>query len=278
MKSENWTEFYTDMVERNIGMVSYEQQEKIRNSHVAIFGVGGMGSRIAEILVRAGCENITIVDSDSYTISNLSTQSITQEDIGKQKVDVLADTFHKINPSIKIHKYYEVSEGNIREILTTVSFATLSLDGPLGSIIVTRECRKQKIPIVESWSMPFLFAWWFTHENPSYENCYNLTTRFKSIQELQADSQLPSHVREQVFEFFERFPQFHEFYDREPGKFSQMKKGEISLRSFAPFVLMTAAFLAYEIIFTAILKIIPMTLAPNIKIFDLFNFKTQKLN
>ncbi len=83
MNPEKWSESYSNMIERNIGLVSYEEQEKIRNSHIILFGVGGLGGRIAEILVRSGCENLSIIDYARYSVSNLSTQFITKDDIGK---------------------------------------------------------------------------------------------------------------------------------------------------------------------------------------------------
>ena len=126
MNKIKWSEHYKEMTERNIGLISVDEQDQIRNTHIALFGVGGMGSRIAEILVRSGCQKLTIVDRDMYSVSNLSTQPITKDDIRKLKVDVLAEKFKNINPEISIRTFNNVTMDNITMILENVKVQRLS--------------------------------------------------------------------------------------------------------------------------------------------------------
>lgn len=271
MKDFGWKPHYKELTERNIGMISTEEQEILRNAHVGIFGVGGMGGKIAEILVRSGCENISIVDHDTYSISNLSTQFITKADVGKYKVEVLAEKFLDINPNTTIHKYKSVNEDNIDSILNRIDVASLSLDGPFGSILVARECRIRNIPLIESWSLPYVFAWWFTGESMDYESCYKLNTKNLSNIELKAMRNLPQHFRDQIFLMFNQFPKFQQYYSHANNTVEKMRKGEISLRSFAPFVFLSSSYLAFELIFTGILKRKKMTLAPEICSINVFD-------
>ena len=271
MNEYEWSDHYQELTERNIGIISIEEQEILRQAHVGVFGVGGIGCRIAEILVRSGCENLSIIDRDTYSISNLNTQFITKADIEKYKVDVLAKKFQEINPNVTIHSYKSVDENNIKSILEGIDVGSLSLDGPIGSILVARECRRRKIPLVEAWSLPYLFAWWFTGENTDYETCYKLDTNNMSYSELRSMPNLPQHFRNRVFALFEKFPNFHEYYGHEKKTVENMRNGGISLRSFAPFVFLSGGYLAFELIFTGILKRKEMTLAPEICSFNVFD-------
>lgn len=71
--------------------------QKLHNSNVIVFGVGGVGGYVAEMLVRSGVGNITIVDFDNVDISNKNRQIIALDStIGKAKVDVMADRLHDI--------------------------------------------------------------------------------------------------------------------------------------------------------------------------------------
>ena len=73
---------------------------KLKNSNIIVFGIGGVGGYAVEMLVRTGIENITIVDFDKVDISNKNRQIIALDStIGKYKVDVLKDRIFDINPN-----------------------------------------------------------------------------------------------------------------------------------------------------------------------------------
>jgi len=276
MEKYDWTDHYSKMTERNIGIISFDEQELIRNTHIAIFGTGGMGGRIAEILVRSGCEKIRIIDKDTYSLSNLSTQNITQNDVNKKKVDVLEKKFIDINPDLELKKYDLVDETNISEILQNVQIACLSLDGPLASIIVARECRKRKIPLIEAWSTPLLYAWWFTEDSIDYESCYKFNTREKSYSQIRKIPDFQQHFRDSIFNFLEAMPNIPDYYGYKINTMEKMKKGELSLRSFAPFVYMTGSYIAFEIIFSGILHRKQKVIAPAIISYDLIASQIEK--
>ena len=70
-------------------LIGKDAIEKLQNSKVVIFGIGGVGSYVVEGLVRAGIRKIVLVDNDNVSISNINRQIIaTQESIGKAKVEV----------------------------------------------------------------------------------------------------------------------------------------------------------------------------------------------
>ncbi|MBW1784772.1 MAG: ThiF family adenylyltransferase [Deltaproteobacteria bacterium] len=66
---------------RNIGPITYKEQELIRTTKVAVLGIGGLGGSLAENLVRTGCQNLVICDQDIFDESNLNRQICTIERI-----------------------------------------------------------------------------------------------------------------------------------------------------------------------------------------------------
>ena len=89
-------------------LIGKEGIEKLKNAKVAIFGIGGVGSFVAEGLVRAGIENFILVDDDKVCLTNLNRQIIaTRKTIGKYKVDVMKERILDINPDAKVETVQE---------------------------------------------------------------------------------------------------------------------------------------------------------------------------
>ena len=273
-KLESWSESYWEHVVRNIGPITFEEQEKIRTTRVAVLGVGGLGGPLAENLVRAGCQNLVICDFDVFDESNLNRQICTIDDLGKRKIDVVETFLQKIDPEVKVRKFFKISQRNIDALLEGVKVIALTLDDPATSIFIAREARKRGIPMIESWGVPFLFTWWFTSDSVDYEHCYGLETKkfnYFELSNLKKEINLVTYqaLLPKVF----TMPGVREKYDREPGAFEEMMAGNIGARSFAPFVRITADFLSVDVIFSGILGIKPKSLAPNLKGFDYINME-----
>ena len=278
-KLTTWSEPYWEHVIRNIGPITFEEQELIRTSRVAVLGVGGLGGPLAENLVRAGCQNLVICDFDVFDESNLNRQICTTDDLGKRKIDVVEDFLQKIDPEISVRKFFKITQQNIDAVLEDVKVIALTLDDPATSIFIAREARKYGIPMIESWGVPFLFTWWFTPESVDYEGCYGLETKkfdYFELSNLKKERNLATYqaLLPKVFSM----PGVREKYDREPGAFEEMMAGNIGARSFAPFVRITADFLSVDVIFSGILDIKPKNLAPRLKGFDYFNMEVQEAN
>ena len=89
--------------ERVINVLGKENLEKLQNSHVVLFGLGGVGSFSAEALVRSGIGKMTIVDSDKVEPSNLNRQlEAVQTTVGQDKTDALKERMLSINPDIQV--------------------------------------------------------------------------------------------------------------------------------------------------------------------------------
>ena len=91
---------------RMIPLLGEEGIEKLKNSHVCVFGVGGVGGFVVEAIIRSGVEEITIVDNDTVNETNINRQIIAlNSTLGKKKVEVLRDRILDINPNVKVHIY-----------------------------------------------------------------------------------------------------------------------------------------------------------------------------
>lgn len=96
-------------------------KDKIKNIHnkrILVIGLGGVGSYAVEALVRSGIENITIVDNDKISITNLNRQLMTyQSNIGMYKTDEIEKRILNINPNCKVSKITKfITLDNINEI------------------------------------------------------------------------------------------------------------------------------------------------------------------
>lgn len=134
------------MFTRNLGIISKEEQEKLRNSTVAIAGVGADGGLVAERLVRAGVGNIRLADPDIFDLSNLNRQfGCDIETIGKNKAEVIAYICKKINPNINVKTYPGVTKENVAEFVSGADVVVDEIDYTRLDISVMfhREARRQ---------------------------------------------------------------------------------------------------------------------------------------
>ena len=130
-----------------------EAIDRLKQSHVAVFGLGGVGGYIVESLARSGVGHFTLVDHDKVTITNINRQIIaTQDTIGKYKVDVMKDRILSINPhaivEIKKSFYSDDNKGNFDfEKYDYVVDAIDSIKSKISLVLQANLCKK---PIISS--------------------------------------------------------------------------------------------------------------------------------
>jgi tRNA threonylcarbamoyladenosine dehydratase len=91
---------------RNIGIFNEREQESLKNSTIAVAGVGGVGGLLAERLMRVGVGNIRITDNGTFEPSNLNRQfGCSMDTLGRFKSEVVANAIQNINPDANI--YYD---------------------------------------------------------------------------------------------------------------------------------------------------------------------------
>ncbi|MBQ1252577.1 MAG: ThiF family adenylyltransferase, partial [Firmicutes bacterium] len=84
-------------------LIGEESFEKISKKHILIFGIGGVGSYVAEALARAGIGKLTLVDFDTVAVHNINRQILALEStIGKEKAEVMKARILDINPQCDV--------------------------------------------------------------------------------------------------------------------------------------------------------------------------------
>lgn len=111
-------------------LIGKENLEKLHNSKVAIFGIGGVGSFVVEGLARAGIGKFVLIDSDTVDITNLNRQIIaTNKTIGKNKVEIAKSRILEINSNAEVEIYKEFFTSNSEGIINkTIDYVIDCID------------------------------------------------------------------------------------------------------------------------------------------------------
>jgi tRNA A37 threonylcarbamoyladenosine dehydratase len=95
-----------DQFSRTELLVGAEGIERLRNSRVAVFGIGGVGGYVVEALARSGVGTLDLIDNDKVSLTNLNRQIIAMHStIGRYKVDVAKKRVLDINPAAVVNTY-----------------------------------------------------------------------------------------------------------------------------------------------------------------------------
>lgn len=126
----NPSEYYALATKRNIGIVSPEEQQKLRRSKVAIIGMGGGGGIYLTTLARMGIGRFNIADFDEFSIVNTNRQAgAMQSKIGRPKVQVMDEIARDINPSIDIKQFNKgIGEHNVEEFIRDADLVIDAID------------------------------------------------------------------------------------------------------------------------------------------------------
>ena len=134
-------------------MVGEDGIEKLRNSRVIVFGVGGVGSYTVEALARSGVGHITMVDFDEISESNINRQLHSlRSTIGKSKIDVMKDRILDINPDCKVELVRRLVYDDVDEVLgnNIYDFVVDAIDVIGSKINLIEYCVKNEINIISS--------------------------------------------------------------------------------------------------------------------------------
>lgn len=125
--------------------------EKLKNSAVAVFGVGGVGGFAAEALARTGVGTLMIVDSDTVSLTNINRQLIALDStIGQKKVEVLKRRLLDINPNITIDVRDEffLPENSDTFDFSQFDYVIDAIDTVSGKIELVMKAEREKTPII----------------------------------------------------------------------------------------------------------------------------------
>lgn len=141
------------MEERSLPLLGKETINKLNNSHIAVFGVGGVGGFVVEALARSGIGEFTLVDFDVVNYSNKNRQIIALEStLGKKKVEVLKERILDINPNAKVHFYdLKINEENITVLdFSKFSYVADCVDDVCAKMAIIAKAKENDVKIISS--------------------------------------------------------------------------------------------------------------------------------
>lgn len=127
--------------------------EKLQAAHVAVFGVGGVGGYVVEALARTGIGEITIVDNDDVSLTNINRQIIaTHDTIGRSKVEVMAERIASINPDCKTHlcQTFFLPENASSFNFKYYDYVVDAVDTVAAKIALVLQAQEANTPIISS--------------------------------------------------------------------------------------------------------------------------------
>ena len=132
-------------------LIGDENVEKLSKTKIIVYGIGGVGSFAVEGLIRAGVENIVIVDNDVISPSNLNRQiHATIPNIGKLKIECMKERILSINPNVKVEAYIpdDIQGGEEFLIDNTITYVVDAVDTVTTKLKLIKRAKEQNIPII----------------------------------------------------------------------------------------------------------------------------------
>lgn len=127
--------------------------EQLRCAHVAVFGIGGVGSYTAEALARAGVGQLTLVDNDTVGLSNINRQLCAlHSTLGQYKAQVMADRIRDINPNCDVRAICQLYNEENKTLFfdTDYSFIADCIDLVSCKLSLIVNARAREIPIISA--------------------------------------------------------------------------------------------------------------------------------
>ena len=134
-------------------LLGKEAMNKLENSRVAVFGIGGVGGYVCEALARSGVYSFDLIDDDKVCLTNLNRQIIaTYKTIGKYKTDVMKERILDINPKadVRVHKCFFLPENADEFPYEDYDYMVDAVDTVTAKISLVMKAQEKHIPIISS--------------------------------------------------------------------------------------------------------------------------------
>ena len=131
-------------------LLGEEAMNKLKNSRVAVFGVGGVGGYVCEALARSGVGTFDLIDDDKVCLTNLNRQIIaTRKTVGKYKVEVMKERILDINPDaqVNIHQCFFLPENADEFSFDAYDYVVDAVDTVTAKIM---QAKKKEVPVISS--------------------------------------------------------------------------------------------------------------------------------
>jgi molybdopterin/thiamine biosynthesis adenylyltransferase len=180
---------YDGAFSRHRGLITAEEQERLRRSRVAIAGMGGVGGVHLITLARLGVGGFTIADPDSYDVVNFNRQyGATTRSLGKSKAQVMAEEARSINPQVQLRVLNErVTPDNVAEFLDGANLLVDGIDffAIEARRLIFREARRRGLWGITAGPLGFSAAWLvFSPTGMSFDDYFDLNDSMDRLDQL----------------------------------------------------------------------------------------------
>lgn len=170
---------YDQAFARHLGLIGPDEQTRLRQSRVAILGLGGVGGIHLITLTRLGIGSFHIADHDRYELANFNRQyGASMDSLGRNKAEVMAEEARAINPELNLRVFPEmVTAENIGELLEGVDVLIDGIDffALDARRLIFHEARRRGIWAVTAGPLGFSTAWLvFSPTGMSYDEYFDL--------------------------------------------------------------------------------------------------------
>ena len=140
-----------DRYTRTRFLLGEDALNKLKNAHVAVFGMGGVGGYVVEALARSGVGALTLVDHDTISKTNINRQIFaTENTVGKDKVTVAAERVKAINPQIRViaKKTFYLPETAAEFDFSEFNYVVDAIDTVTGKMMLIQAAKVANTPII----------------------------------------------------------------------------------------------------------------------------------
>ena len=236
---------YAEFTTRNIGFVTPEQQEQLRNSRIFIAGVGGMGGAAFNTLVRAGIGHIGIADIDEFEVSNLNRQlAATLDTVDVSKVTASVDMARRINPEIELNTYGGEWTEKLDEITRDYSVIINGTDDTQATVALLRAAKNAGVTVIDAYAASLPSVYVIRPGAPRPEERMGYPTVGHAPEDFTED--MVQDCVQKELEYVLTNSSSRKYVDLDIA--AEFAAGKRSRFSFAPMVITTGNLMAYEAI------------------------------
>ena len=134
-------------------LLGKEAMDKLQNSRVAVFGIGGVGGYVCEALVRSGVGSFDLIDDDKVCLTNLNRQIIaTRKTVGQYKTEVMRDRILEINPKaeVRIHNCFYLPENADEFDFSEYDYVVDAVDTVTAKLELIMRAKESGTPVISS--------------------------------------------------------------------------------------------------------------------------------
>jgi len=134
-------------------LLGEDRVNSLKDRHVAVFGVGGVGGYVCEALVRSGIGSFTIVDKDKVSISNINRQIIAlTSTISRAKVDVMKERMLDINPGVNVdaREIFYLPQTASEFDFSQYDYVVDAVDTVTAKLQIIEAAKQANVPVISS--------------------------------------------------------------------------------------------------------------------------------